>query len=217
MATGDPVRILVVDDHPLVREGLSQRISGQSDLTICGEAATPEEALAFLRTSGADLAIIDLRLQGGHGLELIKRIRAEHPTVKMLVLSAFQESLYAERCLRAGARGYLNKQESSEKIIEAIRSVLAGERYMSPELSKRLIGQALDEYGADSPVQRLSDRELQVLRMIGEGLSTGEIAEQLSLSAHTIDTHRENLKRKLGLRTAAELTSFAVRWHLESM
>jgi DNA-binding NarL/FixJ family response regulator len=139
------------------------------------------------------------------------------PAVKMLVISGFQESLYAERACRAGAMGYLNKQESSEKMIEAIRTVLSGERFLSPEISRRLISQALGSSDrTKTPIEQLTDRELEIFRMIGEGLPTGLIASRLFLSTHTIDTHRENIKRKLALSNAAELTRAAVRWLLEN-
>jgi DNA-binding NarL/FixJ family response regulator len=212
-----PVRILIVDDHPSVREGLALRISIHSDLEVCGEAESEEQAIELVRQMKPDLVLVDISLKSGHGLELIKRIRSMEPTVKMLVISGFQESLYAERACRAGALGYLNKQESSEKMIEAIRTVLAGERFLSPEISRRLISQALGSSDRKkTPIEQLTDRELEIFRMIGEGLSTGLIANRLFLSTHTIDTHRENIKRKLTLNSAAELSRAAVQWLLEN-
>jgi DNA-binding NarL/FixJ family response regulator len=212
-----PVRILIVDDHPMVREGMAMRIAGQRDLEVCGEAAAEDEALALVEETGPDLVIVDISLKSGHGLELIKQVHTRHPTVQMLVVSGFQESLYAERALRAGARGYLNKQESSAKLLEAIRTVLSGERYVSPELARRLVAQALgtrDE--TKTPIEQLSDRELEIFRMIGQGQTSGAIASKLHLSTHTIDTHRENIKRKLGAHNAAELNRQAVQWVLEN-
>jgi len=212
-----PARILIVDDHPLVREGLATRISLQPGLEVCGEAATEDEAIALVGHTGPDLVLVDIALKSGHGIELVKHIKLRHPTVKTLVVSGFQESLYAERALRAGALGYLNKQESNEKVIDAIRTVLRGERFVGPDVSRRLINQALG--GADAttpPLERLTDRELEIFRMIGEGLTSGTIAERLFLSPHTIDTHRENIKRKLGLKTAGELSRAAVQWLLEN-
>ena len=212
-----PVRILIVDDHPMVREGLAMRIALQSGLEVCGEAASEDEALALVSQTNPDLILVDISLKSGHGIELIKQVKSRHPSVKMLVVSGFQESLYAERSLRAGALGYLNKQESNEKVIEAIRTVLRGERFVGPEISRRLINQALG--GADmtkTPIEQLTDRELEIYRMIGEGLTSGVIAERLFLSTHTIDTHRENIKRKLGLSNAAELSRAAVQWLLEN-
>jgi DNA-binding NarL/FixJ family response regulator len=212
-----PVRILIVDDHPSVREGLALRISLHADLEVCGEAESEEQAIELVRQTKPDLVLVDISLKSGHGLELIKRIRSMDPSVKMLVISGFQESLYAERACRAGAMGYLNKQESSEKMIEAIRTVLAGERFLSPEISRRLISLALGSSdGKKTPIQQLTDRELEIFRMIGEGLSTGLIASRLFLSTHTIDTHRENIKRKLNLNSAAELSRAAVQWVLEN-
>lgn len=212
-----PARILIVDDHPLVREGLATRIALQPDLQVCGEAGTEDEAIALVGQTGPDLVLVDIALKSGHGIELVKQIKQRHPTVKTLVVSGFQESLYAERALRAGALGYLNKQESNEKVIDAIRTVLRGERFVGPDVSRRLINQALG--GADAtqpPIKRLTDRELEIFRMIGEGLTSGTIAERLFLSPHTIDTHRENIKRKLGLKNAGELSRAAVQWLLEN-
>lgn len=210
-------KILIVDDHPLVREGLALRISLHSDLQVCGEAETEDDALALVKQISPDLVLVDISLKSGHGIELIKQIRSLDPTVKMLVISGFQESLYAERAFRAGALGYLNKQESNEKVIEAIRTVLGGERFLSPEVSRRLVDLALGASDlTKTPIERLTDRELEIFRMIGEGLTTSAIAERLFLSTHTIDTHRENIKRKLSVRNAAELSRTAVQWLLEN-
>lgn len=212
-----PKKILIVDDHPSVREGLALRISLQSDLEVCGEADSEDQALALVKQTAPDLILIDVSLKTGHGIDLIKRVRSLDPTIKMLVITGFQESLYAERAFRAGALGYLNKQESSEKMIEAIRTVLAGERFISPEMSRRLINQALGAPDpTKTPIENLTDRELEVFRMIGEGLATSAIANRLFLSTHTIDTHRENIKRKLAISNAAELSRAAVQWLLEN-
>lgn len=195
---------------------MSLRISLHSDLEVCGEADCEDQALALVKQTGPDLVLVDISLKSGHGIELIKRIRSLDPSVKMLVVSGFQESLYAERAFRAGALGYLNKQESNEQMIEAIRTVLAGERFLSPEISRRLIDQALGASDVTkTPIEHLTDRELEIFRMIGEGLTTSAIANRLFLSTHTIDTHRENMKRKLGIKTAAELSRVAVQWLLE--
>ena len=193
------------------------RISLHSDLEVCGEADSEDQALALVKQKDPDLVLVDISLKCGHGIELIKRIKSLDPKIKTLVISGFQESLYAERACRAGALGYLNKQESNEKMIEAIRTVLAGERFLSPEISRRLINHALGATdAARTPVEQLTDRELEIFRMIGEGLTTGAIAKRLSLSTHTIDTHRENIKRKLAVGSAAELTRTAVQWVLET-
>jgi DNA-binding NarL/FixJ family response regulator len=212
-----PAKILIVEDHPLVREGMAMHISAERDLDVCGEATMEDEALALVRETNPDLVIVDISLKSGHGIDLIKRIKSRHPRSKMLVVSGFQESLYAERAMRAGAMGYLNKQESNEKLLEAIRAVLDGERYISPELTRRLAAQALGTRGAtEDPTSHLTDRELEVFRMIGQGLTSGAIANQLYLSTHTIDTHRENIKRKLGVKTAGELSRQAVQWVMEN-
>jgi DNA-binding NarL/FixJ family response regulator len=211
------VKILIVDDHPLVREGLALRLSTQRDLQVCGEAETEEEALALVQATCPDLIIVDISLKSGHGIELVKQVKARFPAVKMLVLSGYQESLYAERALRAGALGYLNKQESNDKLLEAIRTVLAGQRYVGAAITQRLVNQAISGIEeSKSPMERLSDRELEIFRMIGEGLTSGAIANRLFLSSHTIDTHRENLKRKLELKNAGELSRAAVQWVLEN-
>lgn len=211
------VKILIVDDHPLVREGLALRLSTQRDLQVCGEAETEEEALALVQATCPDLIIVDISLKSGHGIELVKRVKAGFPAVKMIVLSGYQESLYAERALRAGALGYLNKQESNDKLLEAIRMVLAGQRYVGAAITQRLVNQAISGVEeSKSPMERLSDRELEIFRMIGEGLTSGAIANRLFLSSHTIDTHRENLKRKLELKNAGELSRAAVQWVLEN-
>ena len=212
-----PTKILIVDDHPLVREGLAMRISMHSDLQVCGEAESEDQAIELVKETDPDLVLIDISLKTGHGLDLVKRIRALKPAVKMLVISGFQESLYAERACRAGAMGYLNKQESNEKMMEAIRTVLSGKRFLSGEMNRRLVEHALQASDATrEPIEHLTDRELEIFRMIGDGIKTSEIATRLFLSTHTIDTHRENIKRKLNISTAAELSRAAVQWVLEN-
>lgn len=211
-----PLRILIVDDHPMVREGLTLRISTQPDLQVCGEAASEGEALSLVKQFTPDLVLIDISLKGGNGIDLIKQIKSLYPNVKMLVVSGFQESLYAERAFRAGALGYLNKQESHDRVLDAIRTVLAGQRFLSPDAPRRLMDLPLN--GAQevrSPAELLTDRELEVFRMIGQGKTTGVIANELYISTHTIDTHRDNIKRKLDLKSAGELTRAAVQWVLE--
>jgi DNA-binding NarL/FixJ family response regulator len=212
-----PARILIVDDHPLVREGFTARIAAQPDMEVCGEAADVSGGIAAFMSTAPDLVIVDLALKTGHGLELIKEILSQAPDAKILVVSAYDESLYAERSLRAGALGYIGKQECRENVIEAIRTVLAGRRYLSAHLTERLLGQAIsrrDPAQADM-LEKLSDRELQVFQLIGQGISSGAIARQLHLSPHTIDTHREKIKTKLNLKSGAELTQCAVQWLLE--
>ena len=210
-------KILIVDDHPLVRQGLAFSLSAHAEFEVCGEAATEFEAMAIADEKHPDLMIVDITLKSGNGLDLIKQIKERQPRMKILVVSAFQESLYGERALRAGALGFLNKQETETKLFEAIGVVMQGDRYVSPELSRRLISHALTNPGdAREPTQLLSNRELEVFRMIGQGMTSGAIASQLHLSRHTIDTHRENIKRKLGAKDAGELNQKAVQWLLEN-
>jgi DNA-binding NarL/FixJ family response regulator len=215
-ATQDRWRVLIVDDHPLVREGLAARISTQPDLQVCGEASTIDEALALIGTTRPDLVIVDLALKQGSGLDLIKRASASRPSAKILVVSAYEESLFAERALRAGARGYINKQELQGAVLRAIRAVLRDQLYLSDEMARRLAGRALGRKPAIRGVGALSDRELQVFELIGRGHSTREIAQQLKRSVHTIESHREKIRAKLNLRSGSELTQQAVRWVLET-
>jgi DNA-binding NarL/FixJ family response regulator len=212
-------KILIVDDHPMMREGLAARIGAQPDLVTCGEACDAEDALAQCKAAAPDLVIVDLSLKTGHGLDLIKQIRARDEKVKMLVVTAFDESLYAERALRAGAQGYINKQEVQENILDAIRTVLDGRRYLSERMTQRLVAQAVggrNDSSTSDPVERLTDRELEVFTLIGRGKTTSTIATQLYLSVHTIDSHREKIRHKLNLKNGAELTQRAVQWVLEN-
>jgi DNA-binding NarL/FixJ family response regulator len=212
-----PFQILIVDDHPLVREGLATRISSQDDFEVCGEAADLETALALARTTKPDLVVVDISLKSGDGIDLIKRIRTTDNHAKMLVATMYDESLYAERAVRAGATGYINKQEMPEKILEAIREVLSGRLYLSPQMTRHIVrlasGTMVDNA---SPVDRLSDREMEVFRMIGQGRTTRRIAAELGLSVRTIETHRENIKGKLDARNSVELSRVAVQWVLEN-
>jgi DNA-binding NarL/FixJ family response regulator len=212
-----PSRIMIVDDHPLMRDGLKLRITSQDDLEVCGEAATEGEAFDLAKRICPDLVLVDISLKCGNGIELVKRIKSLGTATKMLVVSTYPESLYAERAMRAGAMGYLNKQETNEKLIDAIRVVLGGERYASAEMTQRFLAMALGKRSeTQDPIELLSDRELEIYRLIGTGFTTGAIAEQLFLSTHTIDTHRENIKRKLGCKTGAELSRQAMQSMLES-
>jgi len=210
-------RILIVDDHPVVRNGLRMLIDDEPDLIVCGEAGDADEAIRVLDAKKPDLVIVDLSLKGSSGLELIKRIKSRTVTSKMLVSSMFDESLYAERVLNAGALGYVSKQEAMEKVVEAIRCVLSGRVYLSAAMSDRMLHRlARDQKAPErSPVETLSDRELEVFELIGRGRTTAEIANQLHLSVKTVETHREKVKAKLGLKSAAELYQYAVRWVME--
>lgn len=209
-------RILIVDDHPIVREGLCLRISSQSDMEVCGDAAGVAEALTRVRETSPDLVVVDIALGSGSGLDLIGKLRAQRSTTRMLVLSAHDDSLYAERALKAGAHGYISKSQAQSNILEALRTVLRGGTYLSPSLNRRLIGRALGnrEPGSPSDVSALSNRELQVFELIGQGRNSKSIAAELRLSPHTIDRHRENIKAKLNLSNALELQRAAMRWML---
>ena len=207
-------RILVVDDHPMMRQGLAQLVGAETDLTICGEAETAESALDCIRTMKPDLVLADISLPGKNGLELIKDFQAIQPDLPVLVISMHDESLYAERVLRAGGRGYVMKQEGGKKLMLAIRQVLGGQIYVSEKMSALILelfsGRRPGKEG--SPVENLTDREFEVFQLIGEGKGTREIAEKLHLSVKTVDVHRTNIKKKLKLESATELIRFAVRW-----
>lgn len=209
-------RVLLVDDHPIVRQGLAMLISAEPDLTVCGEASTGAEALQLVRTVQPDVAMIDIALDDRSGVELIREIHGMMPDLPLLALSMHDESLYAERVLRAGGRGYVMKQEATESMLTAIRRVLAGEIYLSAKMSTRLLGQFASAAPGEgvSPISRLTDRELEVFTMIGRGLSTREIAEKLFLSVKTVEAHREHIKDKLGLRSSVELVRHAVQFNL---
>ncbi|MGD2171638.1 MAG: response regulator transcription factor [Gammaproteobacteria bacterium] len=205
-------RILIVDDHPLVRTGLAQLIGDCPDLEVCGEAGDMAEALRKLDELEPDLAIIDLSLAGGSGLDLIEHIKSHNAKLPMLVASMHDETLYAERVLAAGARGYINKQEAQDRIVRAIRQVLGGKVYLSERMTDRLLSGMVDANHEKRDIDSLSNRELQVFELIGQGISTSRIAVQLNLSTKTIETHQAHIKKKLGLGSAHELTQRAIRW-----
>ena len=210
------VGIAIVDDHPLVREGLAARISAQPDMEVCGEADDIESAMELIVSRRPALVIVDIALRDGHGIDLIKRIVAAGINTRMLVVSAYDESLFAERALRAGALGYINKQELQGKVVEALRTVLRGERYLSSTMAQRLIAQAIGSKAAQGGTEALTDRELQIFQLVGRGKSTREIANELNVSVHTIDSHREHIRSKLDLRNGTELIQRAVQWHIEN-
>jgi DNA-binding NarL/FixJ family response regulator len=210
-------RVLIVDDHPLVRLGLAELIAADPELEVCGEAATAEEALSQVEATSPHVVIVDLSLKSGHGIDLIEQIKARHEHVKMLVSSIHDESLFAERVLRAGAMGYVNKEEDTESVIEAIHQVLQGKIYLSESMSNRLLKTVVDgEPLAEDPIKSLSNRELEVFEMIGEGLTTKQIAKKLHLSPKTVETHREKIKTKLNVANSTELSHRAVQWVMES-
>jgi DNA-binding NarL/FixJ family response regulator len=209
-----PRRLLIVDDHPVFRHGIAQLIGRVPDVTICGEADNAKSALDAMRRSNPDVALVDVSLPGTNGIELLKMMLTERPQLIVLMVSMHDESIYALRALRAGAKGYLMKTQAAENLIEALRKVLGGGLYVSPELGERLVFKVIQgsENDMGSPVDKLSDRELEVLHYFGRGKTTREVAETLHLSVKTIETHRAHIKEKLGFKDAEEMLRFAVEW-----
>lgn len=207
-------RIFLLDDHPIVLAGFRLMLNAQPDLEVCGTAASAEEALGSVATAKADLVITDLTLPGRDGLDFIRDVMATLPDLRVLVVSMHDELHYAERALRAGARGFLMKEAGSEKMLTAIRQVLAGHVYVSERLSAKIIDAFSSNRprGSESPIEKLSDREFAVFRMIGEGKTTKEIALQFHISDKTVAVHRGHIKEKLGMKTAVELSHHAFRW-----
>lgn len=214
MIKAKPTSIFIVDDHPLVRDGLALLLGTEQDLVICGVAANAQETLRQLEKIKPDLMIIDLTLQDGLAFDLIKTIKERHPRIRMLVVSAFEERLYAERALRCGAQGYVNKRECEAILLQAIRTVLSGQRHVSEEILQRLVNQALGgvQLDSDDVASLLTERELEIFRLIGQGVTTGDIALQLHLSPHTVESHREKMRHKLGVKNGHELRQQAMRW-----
>lgn len=206
--------ILIVDDHPIVRKGLAQLINQEQDLLVCGEAENAHDALEFLKKTIPDLAIIDISLQGVDGIELIKKIKERYEGIPLLVVSMHDESLFAERALRVGARGYIMKQEAIEKMMDAIRKVLGGELYVSEKVSANIVKRFIDgkKDSGTSPADVLSDRELEVFQLIGQGYATRQIAGELHISVKTVESYRAHIKEKLRLKSATELLKHAVHW-----
>ena len=206
--------VLVVDDHPIVREGVRSLLEREEEFEVIAEASSHSEALAAVQERAPDVAIIDIALQGADGLELTKTIRAQYPQLPVLVVSMHDEALYAERALNAGASGYVMKDVMSDTVVAAVRKVLAGDIYVSEQIIQRMFRDfaSAGTRASDSPVSTLSDRELEVLRHIGEGHGTRQIAETLNLSVKTIETYRAHIKEKLGLANANELVRYAVMW-----
>ena len=218
-ATDTVHRVMIVDDHPVVRQGLRLLLEREADFSVVAEADGVSEAFSRFNEQKPDLVIIDLSLKDGSGIELIKEIHAADIDVKMLVSSMHDETLFAERVLRAGAKGYISKQEATGNIVDAARTVLSGRVFlsnaMSDQMLHRLVNSDEDE-AARSPIESLSDRELEVFEMIGQGLTTRQIAQKLDLSPKTVETYRENIKSKLSLANGTALTRHAVQWLLEN-
>ena len=207
------IKILIVDDHPMMRDGLRQLIANEADLEVVGEADDAAQALEEAEKLKPDLAIVDITLRSSNGLDLIKDLHIRSPRTAVLVLSMHDESLYAERVLRAGGRGYIMKQEGGKKIIEGIRQVANGNTYVSPAVSSKILD-ALSGHNRPekAAVEKLTDREFEVFQLIGQGISTKEMAEKLRVSVKTIEVHRVNIKEKLNTPTAPDLIRYAVRW-----
>jgi DNA-binding NarL/FixJ family response regulator len=211
-------RILLVDDHPVLRRGIAELVNNENGLEVCGEAANMQEAVALAGTLKPDLAIIDVSLNGNNGIELMKTLSNRYASMPMLAYSVHDESIYAERALRAGAKGYVMKQANPEVLLGAIQQVLKGKMYLSGQISGHLLSKMVGAGSAsatiESPISRLSDRELEVLQLMGKGLGTAQIADKLCLSVKTIETYREHLKAKLNLTTGQELLRYAIEMSL---
>lgn len=210
-------KVFIVDDHELVRKGLCQLIEGEYDLELCGQAASVREALNLRKKITPDVAIVDISLPDGSGLDLIKLLLNWRPNMHIIVLSMHDDMIYAERAINQGAMGYINKQDSVEKLLLGIRSVINGKIFVNPQVAKCLKGRLLNETNSttSSPINQLTDRELQIFEAIGDAKKTNQIAKELHLSIKTIESHRSNIKKKFGLSSGLELTRAALLWFLE--
>jgi DNA-binding NarL/FixJ family response regulator len=221
-ASAKKTQVLLVEDHPIVRHGLRMLIDDEPDLHVCGEAESKANAWPLVRQLRPDVAVIDIALSDGSGLDLIQQIHDAIPSLPLLALSMHDENVYAERALRAGAKGYIMKREAMDKLMTAIRRVISGELYVSDAMASRLVSKLVDPAaaasaaGQSSPtVEALTEREFQVFRLIAEGVGPTQIAKRLSLSVKTVETHREHVKDKLGLKSGVELTRFALKWAMD--
>lgn len=211
-----PLRVVIVDDHPLVRDGMVARIEKQPDLEVCGEAEDIEDALTLILREQPDVAVVDISLKTGNGINLIKQLQIQCPNVRTIVSSMHDDRLYAERAMRAGAKGYINKQRSGRNIVDAIRQVEAGNSYFSDEIMQIVIQRAATgTSAAQSPLEELSNRELEVYELIAQGCDMHEVAQRLSLSRRTAETYRDRIRAKLDLSSSSELTRHATQWYLE--
>jgi DNA-binding NarL/FixJ family response regulator len=213
----DKKRVVLIDDHAIVRQGLAELINDQAELTFVGEADSPPQAMKVIAETRPDVVVIDITLKNGDGIELCHQVHNEWPQMAILVLSMHDETLYAERALRAGAMGYVMKQEPQETVMSAIRRVLRGETYLSEKMASKLLRNITGRRGGEaeaSPLERLSDRELQVFRMIGQGRSVKDIADALFLSPKTVETHKEHIKQKLKLASSNDLLRYAIEARL---
>jgi DNA-binding NarL/FixJ family response regulator len=205
-------RILIVDDHPVVREGLAMLIARQPDLEVCGEAADVPEAVRQAAATNPDVAVIDIGLQTGNGLDLIRRLKARNDRLCILVWSMFGERLYAERSIHAGALGYITKEQATDQIIDAIRRVREGKVYVSAAVADRMLKRAVGSPAGRYSIDRLSNRELEVFRLVGSGLDTKEVAEAMNVSVKTVETYQARIKEKLDLKSGRELIQRAAQW-----
>ena len=212
--TGTQTKVVVIDDHPAIRDALATVIAHSGDLVFSGEASSGEEAFRVLGKEGANVAIIDIGLPDTHGLDLVENLVAQHPDLKVVVFSVYDEDVYAERAIRAGALGYVMKREPVQVVLEAIRCVSRGDVYLSRTIASRIVTRSALKRSAEpsSPIDQLTDRELAVFQMLGEGYSVEAISKRLHLSRKTVETHRRHAKEKLGLESVSELLLFAVRW-----
>jgi DNA-binding NarL/FixJ family response regulator len=216
-AASAKAKVLIVDDHPVVREGLAMHLATQPDLEVCGEAEDLPGALALLASARPDVAIIDISLKNSNGIELIRRIKDRHDEVRILVWSMYPENLYAERAVRAGAQGYMNKGQATRHVLDAVRAILQGRVYVSGELANRLLQRVVGRKPEEgSEIDSLSDRELEAFQLIGEGLTTESIAEKMHVSPKTVETFRARIKEKLGISNLPELIHRAAQWVVES-
>jgi DNA-binding NarL/FixJ family response regulator len=209
-------RVFVVDDHPIVRQGLALLINREADLVVCGEAEDAQTAVHSVATAKPDIFIVDISLNGPDGLDLLKDLRIRYPELPVLILSMHDESVYAERALRAGAQGYIMKQEATEKVLIALRRILTGEIYVSERIANRMLQRYIGSPGGGraSSIADLTDRDLEVFRLIGEGHSTRQIAEELHISIKTVESYQAHIKEKLSLRSARELVQHAIQWNI---
>jgi len=213
----DKCKVMIVDDHPIIRQGLARMIAQEPDITVCGGTDNIVEAMEQVRQEHPDVIVVDISLKDGYGIDLIAHVKAFDERIKLIVWSMFDDKIFAERALRAGAMGYVNKREPVSCVVDGIRQVLRGEIYLAPKMTSRLLHRLTgDQSLGKDPISELTDREVEVFHMIGQGMTTQEIGRKLGLKPKTIESHRENIKFKLSLRNAAELNCRAVQWVLEN-
>jgi DNA-binding NarL/FixJ family response regulator len=212
--SSDRVRVVIVDDHPAIRDALGSTINSKMDLELCAQASSADEAFRHIEKLQPDVAVIDISLEDAHGLDLVQNVRTQFPKVQVVVFSMYDENVYAERAIRAGASAYLMKSESTQSVVDAIRSVARGEVYLSRTMASRILSKVATRRssGPNFAIDELTDREMAVFQMLGEGYSVEEITERLHLSRKTVETYRRRAKEKLGFETVAELLQYAVQW-----